>query len=145
MSKATVTVEGFAAEPRKSNANGKDVTTIAVGHTPRRKNRQTDEWEDAGPTTWFEAAFWEDEAAAVAQAVSKGTLVTLTGQPELNVFTKQNGETGASIRLKFATLGVIPRVNRQQQVQPQSEQWAQQPQADAWAQAGGYGDADTPF
>ncbi|WP_437582705.1 single-stranded DNA-binding protein [Paramicrobacterium sp. CJ85] len=113
MSKATTTVEGFAAEPRRSQTQaGKDVLTVAVAHTPRRKNRETGEFEDAGPTTWFEAAFWEQDAHAVAQVVSKGTLVTITGQPEVNVFTKQDGTTGATVRLKFATLGVVPRAQQ---------------------------------
>lgn len=113
MSKATTTVEGFAAEPRMGQTqSGKDVLTVSVGHTPRRKNPQSGDFEDAGPTTWFEAAFWEQDAHAVAGVVSKGTLVTVTGQPELEVFTRNDGTPGAKVKLKFATLGVVPRAER---------------------------------
>lgn len=110
MSKATFTVEGFVAKtPELGSHNGKSVTSVTVPHTPRRKNPQTGQFEDAGPTLWVQASFWEADAEAIVAAVTKGTLVTITGQPELNVFTKQDGSVDAQLRLKFGTLGVIPR------------------------------------
>ncbi len=137
MSKATLTIEGFVAkDPELGNHNGKSVTNVSVAHTPRRKNQQTGDFEDAGPTLWVQASFWEQDADAVVNSVTKGTLVTITGQPELRVYQKQDGTTDAGLTLKFGTLGVIPRTVASQPVSsvnngvpapaPTQEPWAAQ-------------------
>lgn len=116
MSKATITVEGFVTkDPEMRQVNGKSVIAVDIAHTPRKKDG--DQWVDAGETIWFQASFWEKEAEAIALSVRKSTLVTVTGQPELNVFTKQDGSTSVSVRIKFGTLGIIPR-------EPQSASYA---------------------
>ena len=147
MSKATLTIEGFvAADPEIRDVNGQQVATINVPHTPRRKNRDTGQFEDAGDTLWVQASFWGPDAIAVTHAARKGALVIITGQPELNVYTKNNGDTGASLRIKFATLGVIPRGEKQQQVPVQADTWATQAPGTetAWETPGAYGD-ESPF
>lgn len=131
MSKATLTIEGFVAkDPELGNHNGKSVTNVSVAHTPRRKNQQTGDFEDAGPTLWVQASFWEQDADAVVNSVAKGTLVTITGQPELRVYQKQDGTTDAALTLKFGTLGVIPRTVASQPAQsapaPTQEPWSAQ-------------------
>lgn len=132
MSKATLTIEGFVAkDPELGNHQGKAVTNVSVAHTPRRLNKQTNQWEDAGATLWVQASFWEQDAEAIVGTVAKGTLVTITGQPELRVFQKQDGTTDAALSLKFGTLGVIPRASTPQQAAPV--------RADAWATV------ETPF
>ncbi|MCM3521755.1 single-stranded DNA-binding protein [Curtobacterium sp. P97] len=108
MSKATITVEGFVTkDPELKQHNGKPVIAVDIAHTPRKKDG--DQWVDAGDTIWFQASFWERDAEAIAASVRKSTLVTVTGQPELNVYTRQDGTPGVSVRIKFGTLGVIPR------------------------------------
>lgn len=108
MSKATITVEGFVTkDPEMRQAAGKNVIAVDIAHTPRKK--EGNEWVDAGDTLWFQASFWDREAQPIMDAVRKGTLVTVTGQPELNVYQKQDGTPGVSVRIKFGTLGIIPR------------------------------------
>lgn len=138
MSKATTTIEGFVAkDPELGNHQGKAVTNVSVAHTPRRLNKQTNQWEDAGATLWVQASFWEAEAEAIVAEVRKGTLVTITGQPEIRVYQKNDGTTDASLSLKFGTLGVIPRAQQPAQSAP-----AQTPTStDTWATA----DTTTPF
>ena len=146
MSKATMTIEGFVArDPEIRDVNGQQVATVTVPHTPRRKNRDTGQFEDSGDTLWVQASFWGDEAVAVTHEARKGALVTITGQPELNVYTKNSGETAAQLRLKFATLGVIPRAGRPAPV-AQDEPWSTPGSAapDAWAAPDAYSDS-TPF
>lgn len=139
MSKATLTIEGFVAkDPELGNHNGKSVTNVTVPHTPRRKNQQTGQFEDAGPTLWVQASFWGADAEAIAATVSKGTLVTITGQPDLRVFQKQDGTTDAALSLKFGTLGVIPRAQSQQSGSPATvanSAPVQQGQSGDWAAA----------
>lgn len=115
MSKATITVEGFVTkDPELRQHNGKSVIAVDIAHTPRKKDG--DQWVDAGDTIWFQASFWEKDAQAIAASVRKSTLVTVTGQPDLNVYQKQDGTPGVSVRIKFGTLGIIPRESTQQPV-----------------------------
>lgn len=149
MSKATVNIEGFvASDPEILDGGGKQVVTVDVPHTPRKKNERG-EWVDAGQTVWFQAAFWEELAPVIAATVRKGTLVRIEGMPELNVYQKQSGETAASIRLKGATLSVVARAPKSPQSgaqgQPAQEPWAQTPPASTDSWAGGGNDAETPF
>jgi single stranded DNA-binding protein len=149
MSKATITVEGLVTkDPEMRQAAGKNVVSVDLAHTPRKK--EGNDWVDAGETIWFQASFWDREAQPIMDSVRKGTLVTVTGQPELNVYTKQDGTPGVSVRIKFGTLGIIPRAaSNAPQNAPQGQQgWAQTAPAqtattDAWA--GGAEDAQLPF
>ena len=143
MSKATLTVEGFVAkDPEVRYHEGKAVVNVSVPHTPRKLNKQSNQWEDAGPTLWVQASFWERDAEAIAAVVRKGSLVTITGQPELNVYTKQDGGVDAQLRLKFGTLAVIPR----EEHEPRAS--SSPAQADSWSAAapGSFGDdTSVPF
>lgn len=162
MSKGTMTVEGFVSNEPQLNTTqgGKNVISITVPH--QRSKRQDDgNWERQGETTWAEATFWEEQAAEVARLVQKGTAVIVTGDPEVQVYTKRDGTAGAKVVLRFPTLGVVPRAQRQggqsgggnawggQQQgggQPWAQQGQQQPQNDVWAQPGGSTyDDETPF
>lgn len=143
MSKATITVEGFVTkDPELRQASGKSVVSVDIAHTPRKKDGN--DWVDAGETIWFQASFWERDAESIAAAVRKGTLVTVTGQPELNIYAKQDGSSGVSVRIKFGTLGVIPRENRQQQSSPAPQQ-STQAQSGSWDTAGQIADAEVPW
>lgn len=141
MSKATITVEGLVTkDPEMRQAAGKNVVSVDLAHTPRKK--EGNDWVDAGETIWFQASFWDREAQPIMDAVRKGTLVTVTGQPELNLYQKQDGTPGVSVRIKFGTLGIIPRgTSNAPQNAPQGQQgWAQPAAPDAWDDS-----APTPF
>ncbi|MCS6570304.1 single-stranded DNA-binding protein [Curtobacterium flaccumfaciens pv. flaccumfaciens] len=154
MSRATITVEGFVSkDPELRTVNGKPVIAVDIPHTPRKKDAN-DQWVDAGDTIWFQAGFWERDAQAIADTVRKGTLVTVTGFPELNVYQRQDGTPGVSVRIKGGTLGIIPRQPQQGQGAPNTppasarptEPW-NTPQAgaqDAWSTAS-IPDDETPF
>jgi single-stranded DNA-binding protein len=157
MSKGTLTVEGFVSnEPRLNRTNnGKSVISVTVPHQ-RSKRLENGDWERQGETTWCEGTFWEDQADVVAEMVSKGTAVIMTGDPEVQIYDKRDGTKGAKVVLRFPTIGVVPRVQRQQgeggSSRPQQgggEPWAPQggaqPQGDVWAQQGGTYDDETPF
>lgn len=150
MSKASITVECLVTkDPEMRQAAGKNVVSVDLAHTPRKK--EGNDWVDAGETIWFQASFWDRDAQPIMDAVRKGTLVTVTGQPELNVYKKQDGTPGVSVRIKFGTLGIIPRAaSNTPQNAPQGQQgWEQAAPAktaapDAWATTPSYTD-ETPF
>jgi single-strand DNA-binding protein len=151
MSKATITVEGFVIkDPEMRQAAGKNVVAVDIAHTPRKK--EGNEWVDAGDTIWFQASFWDRDAQPIMDAVRKGTLVTVTGQPELNVYQKGDGSPGVSVRIKFGTLGIIPRAagnaspstsTQAAYSSPQGGEQGQSAVPESWAQPA-YAD-ETPF
>ena len=152
MSKAFLSVEGFLAEPQSSvTRDGKPILNVSVAHTPRKRDKQTGEFVDAGETLWVRAAFFGDQAEFLAGQVSKGDLVRLEGEPELREFTGKDGVARSNLEIKFANLLVIPR-NRGNSG---GSQWAgasqnQPGQANnsPWGDSsggGGFSDSDRPF
>jgi single-stranded DNA-binding protein len=148
MSKLAISVEGYIAnELSIRDVTGHRVVDISVPHTPRKQVNGN--WEDAGPTEWLRATFWDEHADAVLMAAQKGSLVTLTGGLKAGTYQRNNGDVGVSLEVTFPVLAVVvKRPARGQQAQaPAEQQWATQAPAstDTWNQGGGnYGD-DTPF
>lgn len=163
MSKASFVIEGFAAEPKhRVSQSGKRMMDVSVAHTPRRKNKQTGEWENvtdqngAEVTLWARATFFGDMADFLATQVRKGVLVRLEGEPRVNAYTDNGGQAKASIDIQFASLSIVPMKPRQDAPQggfgggsPQGQgQWAQPPvnapQTGAQGFGGGF-DQEQPF
>lgn len=110
MSKAAITIEAFIAnELSIREAGGHRVLDVSLPHTPSRKNQQTGAWEDDGPTTWFQATFWDEHADDVLRTVQKSSLVTVTGYPEIEVYRKNDGEPGGKVLIKFPTIAAVIR------------------------------------
>lgn len=120
MSEANFVIEGFAAEPKQRFSQaGKSMLDISVAHSPRRKNRDTGEWEDVvnrsgqKVTVWARATFFGDQADFLATQVQKGTYVRLEGEPRVNAYLAGN-DPAANIEIQFAKLSIIPRQQRAQ-------------------------------
>lgn len=150
MSKATITVESFIANDLEVKTAGTHrVVELSLPHTPQKQVEGA--WVDAGPTTWFSATFWDEFADGVLVSVNKGTLVTVTGVPELEVYTKRDGTAGAKIKLQFPTLAVVvrkPKRGAPAASPAAAEVWAPSApaaeSADVWATPAAFTD-ETPF
>lgn len=153
MSKATIQIEGFLANDGRTGQtnNGDQYLNLSVAHTPRRKNRETGQWEDAGETLWVQFTLWREEAEAFAPHAVKGTLVRVEGEPTIRFYDK-NGQAAVNVDVKFARASVIPRQQSQGRAgspgTASGGDGATAPaggaQNDAWSTPGSYGD-DTPF
>ena len=126
--------------------NSKATASFSVADTPRRKNEQTGQFEDAGPTLWQRVQVWGPEAEKAAEEVRKGSLVSVSGRVKADEWQdKQTGETRKSTTLVADVVYVHPPKDQQGQGYA-----GQQPaQADPWGSAptgGGFGDSsDAPF
>lgn len=112
---AKMEVIGNLAEPQHAvTRDGKAILNLSVGHTPRRRNQQTGQWEDVlgqdgkPQTLWVRATFWEDEADFIGQQVHKGMRVRLEGEPHLSV-REHNGKTYTNLELKRASIMFLPQ------------------------------------
>lgn len=152
MSRALLTVEGFLAKtPELGRTNsGDSYLNLSVPHTPRRKNRDTGQWEDAGDTVWVTFTLWREDAELYAPLVHKGTLLRVEGEPSIRTYDR-NGQTGVNLDIRFPRVAIIPRPQATQQGQaaPAGSSVADEPwstptgaQTDAW---GGETYGEPPF
>ena len=112
MTSANVTIQGFlgAAPEVRYTADGLAVANLSIAHTPRKRDPQSDEWVDAGPTLWVIASVWGAVAEAVADTSQKGDLVAVSGQLALDEWTDSDGVVRTDLVIRSATyLGTTPR------------------------------------
>lgn len=112
MTSANITIQGFlgAAPEVRYTADGLAVANLSIAHTPRKRDPQTDEWVDAGPTLWVVASVWGAVAEAVADTSRKGDLVAVSGQLALDEWTDSDGVVRTDLVVRSATyLGTTPR------------------------------------
>lgn len=112
MTSANITIQGFlgAAPEVRYTADGLAVANLSIAHTPRKRDPQTDEWVDAGPTLWVIASVWGAVAEAVADTSQKGDLVAVSGQLALDEWTDSDGVVRTDLVIRSATyLGTTSR------------------------------------
>ena len=79
---ALLTLDGnITADPElRYTQAGVPVSTFNVATTPRRLNRDTQQWEDAGATLFLRVNVWREQAEHVAATLRKGNAVQVIGR-----------------------------------------------------------------
>lgn len=161
-----ITVVGnIVADPElRFTPAGAAVANFRVASTPRRYNSQTNQWED-GEAMFLTCNVWRQAAENVAETLSKGMRIIVTGRLKQRSFQTREGETrtvfeidvdevGPSLRYATAQVNRNPREgggnygggqqqrsnNNNQggfggQQQQQSQQQNQAPAEDPWNSA----------
>lgn len=110
---------------------GKAVAAIPLVASDRRKNEQSQEWEDT-ETLFIRGTAWEQMAEMAAETLTKGSLVVVEGRPYVREFEK-DGVKQRSVELKIDSIGPSLRFR------PRNQQGGQQQAQGAPAQQqGGY-------
>lgn len=138
--------------------SGDAVANLRVVASERRKNRNTDEWED-GDRIFLGLSVWKHDAEAVAEDVRKGDKVLVSGKLFQREYETRDGNKGKSIELKGATVALIPGGRPQAQrdngggwsnndrpAPSNDDPWAappQQQQDSSWSTSGQ--DSEPPF
>ena len=102
-----VTVVGnLADDPQlRYTQGGIAVVSVRVGSTPRVMNRQTSQWED-GETIWVTCTAWREVAENIAQSLTKGTRVVVSGRLKpASAYQTASGEARASVELEIEEIG----------------------------------------
>ncbi|MEN9749136.1 MAG: hypothetical protein RL149_214 [Actinomycetota bacterium] len=102
-----VTIVGnLGADPElRYTQGGIAVVSVNVGSTPRTFNRTTNAWED-GETVWVRCTAWREVAENVAQSLTKGTRVVVTGRLKApSAYQTASGEARASLELEIEEIG----------------------------------------
>ncbi len=147
------------------------MANFTVASTPRTFDRQSNEWKD-GETLFLRAAVWREAAENVAESLTKGMRVIVSGRLKSRSYETKEGEKRTVIELEVDEIGPSLRyanakINRTQRSaqggqgaggfgnQGNAGQGGQSaPQEDPWAtpqtssNAGGWGngpDSEPPF
>jgi single-strand DNA-binding protein len=107
----SVTIVGnLADDPElRYTQGGIAVVSVRVGSTPRTFNRTTNDFVD-GETVWVRCTAWREVAENVAQSLSKGTRVVVTGRLKPpSAYQTAQGEARASLELEIEEIGASLR------------------------------------
>jgi single-strand DNA-binding protein len=103
----SVTIVGnLADDPElRYTQGGVAVVSVRVGSTPRTLNRSTNEWVE-GETVWVSCTAWREAAENIAQSLTKGTRVVVTGRLKApSAYQSAQGEARASLELEIDEIG----------------------------------------
>lgn len=111
---ATITVTGnlTQAPEVKHLQSGKTVTELRVGATRRRNNQGV--WEDDGAPLFLSAALFGDKDTWLADTLSKGDTVSLSGDLIRRTYKRQDGTEGEALEVRFPRLlGYVRKADKQ--------------------------------
>lgn len=101
-----VTLEGRAvADPElRFTGSGQAVANFRVACSESKK-LDDGTWED-GDKLFVNVAIWKDAAETVAEKITKGSKVTVTGRLYQREYETSSGEKRTSLEMKFATVSL---------------------------------------
>lgn len=102
----TITVIGnLTADPElRFTQSGVAVASFTIASTPRKFNRQTNEWEDE-EALFLRCSIWRDAAENVSESLEKGARVIAQGRLKQRSFTDREGNQRTSIELDVDEVG----------------------------------------
>jgi single-strand DNA-binding protein len=83
--------------------NGQANANFGVAVNRRWQNRQTNEWEER--VSFFNVVCWREMAENVAESVSKGTRVVVTGRLEQRSWETEQGEKRSVVEIVADDIG----------------------------------------
>lgn len=151
--------------------SGAAVANFTVASTPRTFNKQTNAWDD-GETLFLRCSIWRQAAENVAESLTRGTRVIVSGRLKARSYETREGEKRTVMELEVDEIGPsltwatakVTRASRSgggagggfgggggQQAAPANDPWATPAQSapaaaanDPWATPGASSD-EPPF
>jgi len=102
----TITVIGnLTSDPElRFTPSGSAVANFIIASTPRTFDRQSNEWKD-GETLFLRASVWREAAENVAESLTKGMRVIVTGRLKSRSYETKEGEKRTVIELEVDEVG----------------------------------------
>ena len=102
----TITVIGnLTNDPElRFTPSGSAVANFTIASTPRTFDRQSNEWKD-GETLFLRAAVWREAAENVAESLTKGMRVIVSGRLKSRSYETKEGEKRTVIELEVDEIG----------------------------------------
>jgi len=115
-----ITVVGnLTADPElRFTPSGAAVASFTVASTPRTFDRQSNEWKD-GEALFLRCSIWRQAAENVAESLTRGARVVVTGRLKQRSFETREGEKRTVIELDVDEVGpslryATAKINRTQ-------------------------------
>lgn len=101
-----ITVIGnLTADPElRFTASGAAVANFTVASTPRMLDRATNEWKD-GESLFLRCSIWRQAAENVAESLTRGTRVIVSGRLKQRSFETKEGEKRTVFELEVDEIG----------------------------------------
>ena len=138
-----ITVVGnLTADPElRFTPNGAAVANFTVASTPRTFDRQANGWKD-GETLALRCAIWRDAAENVAESLTRGTRVIVSGRLKQRSYETKEGEKRTVIEMDVDEIGpslryASAKVTKTQRGQGGGYGAPQGGQSDPWASGPG--------
>jgi len=102
----TITVIGnLTSDPElRFTPSGSAVANFTIASTPRTFDRQSSEWKD-GETLFLRASVWREAAENVAESLTKGMRVIVSGRLKSRSYETKEGEKRTVIELEVDEIG----------------------------------------
>lgn len=102
----TITVIGnLTSDPElRFTPSGSAVANFTIASTPRTFDRQKNEWVD-GETLFLRASVWREMAENVAESLTKGMRVIVSGRLKSRSYETKEGEKRTVIELEVDEIG----------------------------------------
>jgi single-strand DNA-binding protein len=133
--------------------SGQAIATFGIAVNRSWRNKQSNEWEEA--VSFFDVTCWAQMAENVAESVTKGTRVLVSGRLEQRSWETNDGEKRSKVEivadeigpsLRFATAGVTKNERRGGDFEGGGGGGGNSaPRAVANEAPGGYGNDEEPF
>jgi len=106
MADNTVTLVGnLTRDPElRFTPSGAAVANFTVASTPRTFDRQTSEWKD-GEALFLRCNIWREAAENVAESLTRGSRVIVTGRLKQRSFETREGEKRTVVELEVDEIG----------------------------------------
>jgi len=103
----TISLRGFVtAEPKfwQSSPTQTPLAEIRMGHTPRRLNRATGEWED-GETSYYTIKCWRRLAVNVKGCLRKGDMILVRGKVVMRTWVDDQQRNRVQMQVEADAVG----------------------------------------
>jgi single-strand DNA-binding protein len=84
--------------------SGAAVANFTVASTPRTFDRQSNEWKD-GETLFMRCAVWRDAAENVAESLTRGSRVIVSGRLKSRSYETKEGEKRTVVEMEVDEIG----------------------------------------
>jgi single-strand DNA-binding protein len=103
----TIILRGFVtAEPKfwQSSPTQTPLAEIRLGHTPRRLNKATGEWED-GETSYYSVKCWRRLAVNVKGSLRKGDMILVKGKVVMRTWVDDQQRNRVQMQVEADSVG----------------------------------------
>jgi single-strand DNA-binding protein len=132
-----ITIVGnLTADPElKFTEGGAALAKFTIASTPRSFDKDSGQWKD-GTTTFFRCAAWRTLAEHVAESLTKGTRVVVTGRIRQHDWKTPEGENRSMLAVEVDEIGASLRFVNVSIRKDDGARRTSSPGPDAWASAG---------